>query len=216
MATGDLAELNDVAVELGYENADGMSDVQKARAAALVPQVSSMFEDASERFFAPGTYTHRLRVQYRSLYERAHQTFIHLTEKPATVTEVKDEEGNVVPSDNWFVQGQDIILKSLAYPHHEGIWGMHGHRPYFVTVTYSHDNPVPPAVKQSVASVVARYVRLAEANAGIMPGVTSLGDALGNRMSFAEWATRSVQLLPEDLSVARRYRPVAPAMVVGT
>ena len=215
MATGDLAEVDAVAVELGYENAAAMTATQQARAAALVSQVSGLFEDASGRSLAPGEYTHRLRVQYRSPWERAHQVFVQLTEKPTEVSEVKDQEGNVVPLDQWFVDGQEIVLKSLAYPHTEGLWGMHGHQPYFVTVTYSHDNPVPAAVQSAVVSIVARYMRVSEAGGG-MAGVTSMSDALGNRVAFAEWASRSVQLLPEDLALARMYRPIAPSVVVGT
>ena len=57
-----LCELEDVAVELGVES---LSDIQAARAEPLIARLSALFVDVTQRAFAPGINTHRLRVRWR-------------------------------------------------------------------------------------------------------------------------------------------------------
>lgn len=209
MATGDLAEVSDVAAELGIDEGD-LSDTQVARIAALITRASVLFNDAAERDFAPGEYTHRLRVQYRSGYESVSRAYVLLPEVP---TEVSVLDGSV--TFNTHVEGREVALVSWIYPrdyHFDIPWN----QPYFVTVTYSHDTPVPAAVNGAVAAIVARHMSLSESTGAAIPVATSLSDALGNRVTFADWVTKSMQLLPEDLTIARRYRWPSPAIVIGT
>ena len=218
MTTGDLASLNDVAVQLGYDSADDMSTGERGRAAVLISKISDLFAEEAQRSFAPGVETVRLRVQYRSPYECNYSAFVRTSETPTTVTEVKDDTGHVFDTADYVINPvtAEISLLRLGDPNREREFSQRGGTPYFVTVTYTHDDPIPPAVVGTVAEVVARYMSLSGSTGSSFPAITSMSDALGNRVTFADWVSRTVQLTPEDLRVAYRFRPVQPSMVVGT
>ena len=222
MLTDDLAELSDVAVELGLEGPDDMSDSQIARAKPLISRVSYLFASEAQRDFVPGTSTNRLKVRWRSPLSHMRGAYVTLTENPTTVHDIVDDDGIAIPAANYKVDGKTIAFLTMNYPRY--IYQFYGGTsPYteFVTVTYTHDDPIPAGVKQAVAAIVARYIALPDTTGSTTtPAVTSLnagGGIIAYRVQYADWVSQSVKLTDEDKAMAWSYRdPATLPIVVGT
>lgn len=209
----NLAEVYDVAVELGLPDESAMSDNQVMRAESLLSRVSDLFAQEAQRDFAPGTSTVRLRVQYRDI----RRAFIRLTERPSAVTELVDDDGRDI--GDYTVK--DFCVFFTNRPIYDGFSFQSITAADFVTVTYDHDDPIPDGVRQAVAGIVARYIALADATGStVQPSASSLqagGGIVTYRAGFADWVTQSVQLTPQDKETARAYRyPGNLPIVVGT
>lgn len=224
MAIGDLTELSDVAVELGLADATAMSENQQARASSLISRVSNLWSQEAQRNFVPGTDTVRLKMIYRSPFVHTNEAYVRLSEPPDSVDEVLDEQGNVIPPTQYRLDKvqQLVTFTSLNYPRYpHQFFGDRAAYAEFVTVTYTHDTPIPAAVRQIIAGIVARYVALPDSTGSTaQPSAQSLqagGGIVTYRATFADWVTQSVHLTAEDIKVARSYRyPGSTPIVVGT
>ncbi len=223
MATGDLTELVDVAVELGLADETELSDNQTARASSLISRVSDLWAQEAQRNFVPGTDTVRLKVIYRSPLVHTNEAYVRLSEPPDSVTSVLDDQGNTIPTTEYRLDKpqQLILFSSLNYPRYpHQFFGDRSAYLEFVTVTYTHETPIPAAVRQIIAGIVARYVALPDSTgATAQPSAQSLqagGGIVTYRATFADWVTQSVHLTAEDIKVARSYRyPGSTPIVVG-
>jgi hypothetical protein len=210
--TADLAELFDVAVELGLPDDTAMSENQRARAALLISRVSFLFAREAQRDFVPGTATVKLRIQYEG-----RRAYVRVTEPPAEVSSIVDDNEQSITG--YTVKGNEIwITNHTVYDHFSGL---NYHHPTFVTVTYLHTDPIPQGVRQSVAAIVARYIGLSDATGStVQPSASSLqagGGIVTYRAGFAAWVTQSVHLTKEDKETARSYRhPANLPIVMGT
>ena len=204
-----LAETSDVAVELGMSDDTAMSNAQKTRAEALLDRVSHLFAIEAQRDFEPGTVTNRLRVQHDS-----NGAYVRLSENPDSIDSVVDDYGNDVAPQLYWLSGRQIRLRSAKYPYERFRYS--GPSLDYVTVTYTHTDPIPAGVRQTVASIVARYMRLTDTVGPSAGAATELG-AGAYRATFADWVTRSVHLTPEDCLTAYAYRhPGQAPIVIGT
>ena len=190
-----LAGLSDVAVQLGLPSDTAMSDNQTARASALLDRVSTLFAREAGRPFVAGVHTNRLRVSY-DVYRTA---TVRLPEPPETVTRIVDDDGYEYDLSAWTVRGRE-----LARPRRTRHKLSENTRPRWLTVTYSSVAGIPPGVVEAVASIVARYIRLAD-TVGPGAGAAVEMGAGAFRATFAEWATQSVHLTAEDVMTARSY-----------
>lgn len=209
---GNLAELSDVAVELGLASETAMSENQQMRALPLIARVSDLFAKEAQRDFVPGTSTVRLRVQYRS----RRNAFVRLSETPKEVDLITTDEGAEITA--YAIVGNEIrFTEFVDFQQFSGVTPTYSD---FVTVTYDHDEPVPAGVKQAVAAIVARYLGLVDATGStVQPSASSLqagGGIVTYRAGFADWVTQAVQLTAEDKMTARAYRyPGSLPIVVG-
>ena len=145
-------------------------------------------------------------------------------EPPDTVDLVVDEQGNTIPPTQYRVDTaqQLVVFSTLNYPRYpHQFFGDRSAYAEYVTVTYTHETPIPAAVRQIIAGIVARYVALPDSTGSTaQPSAQSLqagGGIVTYRATFADWVTQSVQLTKEDLAAAWRYRyPGSTPIVVGT
>ena len=220
--TDDLIDLSDVAVELGLLDSADMSDIQVARATPLISRVSYLFANEAQRDFVPGTSTNRFKVKWRSPYHHSEGAYVTLTERADSVEEIVDDDGIVVPAENYTVNGKYIGFKTMNYPRYvRQFYGGASAYTEFVTVTYTHNDPVPPGVKQAVAGIVARYVALPDTTGSTTQSPTSSlragGGIITYSVQFADWVSQSVKLTAEDKQMAWAYRdPAWLPIVVGT
>ena len=216
--SGNLAELSDVAVELGLTNQTAMSENQRTRAGLLLSRVSDLVSQEAQRDFVPGTSTVRLKVQFN--HHRRRKGFVRLTERPASVLSViNDADVTIV---DFTVRQFEVHFKNITM--WDRIWDQYeltDTEADFVTVTYTHNEPIPAGVRQAVAGIVARYIALSDATGStVQPSASSLqagGGIVTYRAGFADWVTQSVQLTAQDKAAARSYRyPASLPIVVGT
>lgn len=208
----NLAELSDVAVEMGLPDETAMSENQQQRATSLLSRVSDLFAQEAQRDFAPGTSTNRLRIQYLN----RSRAYVRLSEKPATVEEMTDDNGYAITD----FTVKDNCVYFTNRPVYDGFSYQPDTSVDFVTVTYVHTDPIPDGVRQAVAAIVARYIALADSTGStVQPSASSLqagGGIVTYRAGFADWVTQSVQLTPQDKETARAYRyPANLPIVVG-
>lgn len=214
---GLLAELSDVAVELGLSDESAMSENQIARAELLLERVSSLFAQEAQRDFAPGTSTVRLKVQYST----RRRCFVRLSETPSLVESMVNEF-DVAITEFQVRQREVYFANSVFYDDY--FWGRFDQSVYdadFVTVTYVHNDPIPAGVRQAVAGIAARYIGLSDATGSTtQPSARSLqagGGIVTYSAGYADWVTQSPQLTPEDKAMARSYRhPASLPIVMGT
>lgn len=209
---GNLAELSDVAVELGLDNSTAMSENQRARAVTLIARVSDLFSQEAQRDFVPGESTVRIRVQYRS----RRNAFVRLSERPTEVSKVLSDDGRDITA--YTIVGNEVrFTEFVDFQAFSGVTPTYSD---FVTVTYTHSDAIPTGVVQAVAAIVARYIALVDSTGStVQPSASSLqagGGIVTYRAGFADWVTKSVQLTPEDKATARAYRyPGSLPIVVG-
>lgn len=179
-----LASANDVALALGLEDADALSEAQGLRVDGLLARVSREFRREAERTFTPGTSTVRLVTAAGR---------VHLAETVGSVTSVTVDGcyGDPVALD-FEVQGQSVVLEQYGRPLPSGVT---------VTVVYTHTAEVPDDVTAAVAGIVARHLTL-DPNLG---PVTEMS-AGPFRQRYADWANKTGLLTEEDCEVARSYR----------
>ena len=159
--------------------------------------VDTLILAASERFIIeagrawdPGEATVRLQVVGGS---------VNLGVTPVLVTAVVDDDGAPVAHT---VAGQ--WLRGIPLPSDR-----------FVTVTYQADEPVPALVTSTVAGMVARVFQTVASIPLGLESVTQGAGPFNEALRFASWAQNGqLSMSPEDLRVARSYRPTGPSLFV--
>ena len=175
---GNLAELYDVAVELGLPDESAMSDNQVLRGEALLSRVSDLFAQEAQRDFVPGVSTVRLKVQFIG---RGRRAYVRLTERPNEVQEVTDDSGFAVT--DFVVKGNEVHFSNRpVWDHFSVFYHQDDYLAEYVTVTYEHTDDIPAGVRQSVAGIVARYLALVDSTGStVQPSASSL--QVGTRSS---------------------------------
>lgn len=186
-----LATAEDVAALLGR----GLTTSERARVDADLVKLSARFRREARRQFTPGTSTVRRKINGREVW---------LPESPVTaVTAVLlSNPGGPLdgePAEFIWTAGQTVYLAHR--------WGDHR----FVLVTYNHGaDQVPPEVLAAVAEAAKRPFDLDEAaKAGAQQASKTAGPFTESR-TYPAWAIGGeAQLSPNDLALARTFRPKA-------
>lgn len=188
-----------------------LSEAETERAARLIAQASARFRREARQDFTPGESAVRLRVTDRKVY---------LPQWPAgLVLGVLDDDGRPVAWSRIPEGGQTIRLDvggELAIRPDVIVAPPGGSRcPQFVTVHYRHGGQVPDDVVGAVAGAVARVLN---ADPDAVRGVAQTTDTRGpfsRTRQFASWSVGGQLLLsPDDLTLARSYRPRSPRLLV--
>lgn len=196
----DLAELADVAAALGVDEGD-FTDAQQVRVPALLVRASYLFRQAANRQFTPDTYTHRLKVQ---------GTRVRLPETPVqSIDSVTDDSGNTV---TYTRNGAWLTIPNFRTANNSFTWYQPSDTEDFVTVTYV-GGEIPAAVRDTVASMVARALSIEPAEAGLSMHETQAGP-FRERKQYADWATATVSMSDEDREVAESFRYLGTQVVV--
>lgn len=202
-----LAHVEDIKIP-GRE----LTDAEAERAGDLLTQVSARFRREARRQFTPGASTVRLQVL---------DLVIVLPEAPVVEVErVLDDDGRELAWRRLSPTGQEVALDPpgeipLFVGSPVSMPGFEARRPRFATVTYTHGGTVPDDVRLAVADAVRRVLTL---DADAAAGAASITDTRGpfsRTRQFAAWAVGGQALLsPEDLALARSYRPRSPRLWV--
>ncbi|MDO5533227.1 MAG: hypothetical protein Q4F65_01060 [Propionibacteriaceae bacterium] len=198
-----LASVSDVADMLGRN----LTDDEERRAEILLGQASARFRREARQDFTPGESTVRLRVASGSVFLRQ-----------APVVEVVSVTGAEGQPVSFHLVGQVLTVNTLDgvainLPVRSAML------PGFVTVHYRHGGDVPADVVGAVAGCVVRVLNAApEAVQGVAQATDT--DSRGpfsrtRQRQFAPWAVGGQLLLsPDDLALARSYRPTFPRLLV--
>lgn len=185
-----LATEEDVVAILGR----GLSEEEFARIDAILNKLSELFRKESGQLFTPGESTVRRKVNGEEVF---------LPQRPvAEVSSVVDARGRPVQF-SWF--GQWLLVPGVGS--HE-----------LVTVTYKHGSEdIPPLVVQTIADAARQVLEVSpEAVSGITQ-VSQGGTSYTASATYATWAQGgSARLSPEDLKVARSFRPLMGNVWVGS
>lgn len=187
-----LASSDDVAVHLGR----ALTDTEAARVGGILAKASSLFRRIARQDFTPGTTTVRLKVNGGQ---------IRLEQTPAlAVTSVVDDHGHDVAFQ---LAGQLLFVT-----------GRHGHplpSHKFVTVTYSYGGDVPDLVRETIAEIAAKVLRVdPKAAAGITTATETTGP-FGETNTYAGWAVGGTTMLsPDDTATAMSYRYKGTQVIV--
>ena len=203
-----LASPEDVQAVLQRE----LTSTEATAADKALGKASRLFRRESMQIFTPGSSVVRLKVNPASkTASEFHQIgrhvrldrmgAVYLRQRPVVaVASVLDDYGDTVVyehMDQWlFVEG----LQAAD----------------FVRVSYTHGaEEVPEDVVQTVAEMVARSLPVPEQ---IRTGATSVMEVTGpftDQVQYAAWAVGgTVQMSPEEKSLAQSYRQRTPALWV--
>lgn len=183
-----LATLEQVAQGLGRE----LTDAETRRAQFLLDQLSAKFVHEARTSFTVEDHVHRVKVN--GGHARPPRGPI------VSVSGVVDDDGAPVP---WRL-GHGLIHVPLPSDR-------------FVVVTYRAGyTRVPPVVAGQVADSVRRALGIdPRAAAGVTQAATTTGP-FTESASFAAWAVGGQAMLsPDDIALARSYRPHRPNVWVG-
>ncbi len=187
-----LATADDVAKELGLDNAAALSAAQANRVEGLLARVSREFRRESGRQFSPGTTTVELL------------TVAGRIQLPDPVSGEDDIDTVVLTADgtepDWVLDGQALVLEISGVSLWSGVP---------VTVTYTHPGEIPGDVVSAVASIVARHLTL-DPNMGPVTEVA----AGPFRQKLAEWTNETALMTASDCETARSYRYPGTAIII--
>ena len=205
-----LATFEDVATLPGR----ALTEDDRDGVEALLSQASARFRHEARQQFTPGESTVRLRIMGGSVW---------LREQPAVeVLAVTTDDDRPVGFQH---HGQEVVIGSGSTTLVVGSGGepqapirideRGGPRIDHVTVRYTHGGTVPDVVKDAVASAVRRKVGIdSDAIAGITQQTDTAGQFSRTRQ-FAAWAVGGPAVLsPEDIVLARSFRPKTPRVWV--
>ena len=185
-----LATRNDVVAILGRP----LSEEESARIDAILDKLSELFRRESGQLFTPGKSTVRRKVNGEEVF---------LPQRPvAEVSSVVDARGRPVQFSGF---GQWLLVP-----------GVESHE--LVTVTYKHgSDEVPPLVVETIADAARQVLEVSpEAVSGITQ-VSQGGTSYTASATYATWAQGgSARLSPEDLKIARSFRPLMGNVWVGS
>lgn len=177
-----LADLDDVARHFGP-----LTSAQEERATGILAKASGLFRRSARRVFTAGETTVRLKVNGGEVY---------LEQIPATaVSEVLADDGTDIDHE---LTGQRLTLTRNGCP-------LASHE--FVTVTYTHDELVPDEVRETIAEIAAKVLRIPAAAAAGLASQTRSAGPFSESNTYAGWAIGgATSLSPEDRALAESYR----------
>lgn len=177
-----LASVDDVVVHFGP-----MTSAQKDRAEVILAKASALFRRIARRDFTAGETTVRLKVNGGEVY---------LEQIPATaVTDVLADDGTDIVHE---LHGQRLTLtrNGCALASHE-----------FVTVTYTYGTLIPDDVRETIAEIAAKVLRIPAAAAAGLASQTRSAGPFSESNTYATWAVGgATSLAAEDRAVAESYR----------
>ena len=183
-----LATLEQVAQGLGRE----LTDAETRRAQFLLDQLSAKFVREARTSFTVEDHVHRVKVN---------GSHVRPPRGPiVSVSGVVDDDGAPVP---WRL-GHDFIAVGLPSDR-------------FVVVTYRAGyTEVPPVVAGQIADSVGRALRIDPRAAAAQTQASTTAGPFTESASFAGWAIGGQAMLsPDDIALARSYRPHRPNVWVG-
>jgi hypothetical protein len=177
-----LASVDDVAVYFGPMTSD-----EEVRAEAILSKASALFRRIARRDFTAGETTVRLKVAGGEVY---------LEQIPATaVTDVLADDGTDIVNE---LAGQRLTVTRNGCP-------LASHE--FVTVTYTYGAFIPDDVRQTIAEIAAKVLRIPAAAAAGMASQTRSAGPFSESDTYAGWAVGgATSLAPEDRALAESYR----------
>lgn len=187
MAETPLASTEDVAALLGRD----LTDSEGTRLTGILVKASALFRREAQQNFTPGTSAVRLKVNGGEVY---------LPQRPVVaVTSVVDDDSNAVSNRR---RGQWLVVDLGS--------------DRFVTVTYSHGAAeVPDLVRWTVAEVGMKVLNLATAAVAGASAHSETRGPFAESTTYASWAIGGqAALSPEDVALARSFRPVVPTIYV--
>lgn len=178
-----LADPDDVASVLGRD----LTEAEEDRAAGILAKASALFRRIARRDFTAGETTVRLKVNGGQVY---------LEQIPATaVTEAIADDGTDITHE---LTGQRLTLTRNGCP-------LASHE--FVTVTYTHDTLIPDDVRETIAEIAAKVLRIPPAAAAGITSQTRTAGPFSENNTYAGWAVGgATSLAPEDRALAESYR----------
>lgn len=181
-----LANVEDVETVLGRQ----VASEEVGRVEAILAKASALFRLHSKQEFTPGDSVSRLKVNGGR---------VRLPQYPAVdVRSVVDDDGSAV---EYRRAGQWLTV----------CLGSHEH----VTVDYTHGGEVPDLVRLTVAEVAKKILSIDPMAAA---GASQVGETTGpytDQITYATWAQGGQTMLaPDDLAIARSFRPRTPRMWV--
>lgn len=187
----DLASEEDVARQLGRD----LTSAEEERVGGILAKASGLFRRLSRQDFTAGESTVRLKVNGGE---------VRLEQVPAVaVAAVVDDDG--VEIDHVHA-GQRLTVARNGCP-------LASHE--FVTVTYTHGDEVPDLVRETIAEIAAKVLRVdPKAASGVTNGTETVGP-FSNTNTYAGWAVGGTTALsPEDKDVALSYRYKGTQVIV--
>lgn len=178
-----LATDEDVAIQLGRD----LTDAETARVAGILAKASDQFRRIAGQDFTPGESTVRLKVEAGS---------VRLAQSPVDEVEsVVDDEGTELDftrRDQWL----EVTRNGDPLVSHE-----------FVTVNYSHGGTVPDLVRETIAEIAAKVLRIPAAAAAGAASQQRTAGPYSESTTYAGWAVGgATSLSPEDRAIAASYR----------
>lgn len=177
-----LATVDDVVAYFGP-----MTSAQQDRAERILAKASALFRRTARRDFTAGETTVRLKVSGGEVY---------LEQIPATaVTDVTDDAGIDIVHE---LHGQRLTLTRNGCP-------LASHE--FVTVTYTYSTLIPDDVRETIAEIAAKVLRIPAAAAAGLASQTRSAGPFSESNTYATWAVGgATSLSPEDQKLAESYR----------
>ena len=181
-----LATGSDVASALGRE----LTEMETARVQHILDKLSEAFSAEARCDFTVATYTHRVKVNGCQVRPPRGPLL--------SVLSVVDDDGLAV-------------IYRLAH----GFISVNLPSDRFVVVTYTAGfDAVPDAVRLQIADSAARVLRIDERASSGMTQVNETTGPFTQQGTFASWAVGGQSMLsPDDVAVARRFRPRRPGNV---
>lgn len=178
-----LAGPDDVAKVLGRD----LTEAEEDRAAGVLAKASALFRRYARRDFTAGETTVRLKVNGGEVY---------LEQIPAAaVSEVLADDGTEIVHE-LFGQRLTVTRNGCPLASHE-----------FVTVTYTYDELIPDDVRETIAEIAAKVLRIPAAAAAGLASQTRSAGPFSESNTYAGWAVGgATSLSPEDRAVAESYR----------
>lgn len=188
-----------------------LTEAEKGRAGRLLAQASARFRREARQEFTAGESTTRLRVTGGAVY---------LPQWPALeVLSVVDDAGRPVQFSRVPAGGQVLhIERPGEFTIRPGVVvEPPGGSPRleFVVVRYTHGGQVPEDVCAAVAAAVSRVMAIDPDAARGASQVTDTRGPFSRTRQFAAWTVGGQVLLsPDDVALARSYRPKPPRLWV--
>ena len=195
-----LCSLDDIAHQLGFDDSTSLTDSQLARIPLILAKLSQEFRWQAGREFTPGTST----VQLLSLSGR-----IRLPDylgPQGTVDEVVTYSGTVLDPSTYTVRNNAIIVNipMILGSQRPGT----GDR---FEVTYTHTGQCDMAVRSVISAACARYLTV-DPNSAVAQ--STFLSAEGYHQRIAAWVADVVKLMPEDIALAKSYRPFPSSPII--
>lgn len=186
-----LASSEDVAAHLGRS----LTAAEDDRVGGILAKASALFRRTSRQDFTEGESTVRLKVNGGE---------VRLEQIPAVaVSEVADDKGIDIDHE---LAGQRLTVTRNGCP-------LASHE--FVTVTYTHGATVPDLVRETIAEIAAKVLRIDPKAAAGITTTTHAAGPFSESDTYAGWALGGTTMLsPSDQELALSYRYKGTQVIV--